>query len=230
MATIPLACEPVIVEFVSLNPTRPPTLLPAPLTLPVAMEPTTLPRLVPIRPPATAMSNCDKPFALEVTAPKACPFVMAAPALFQPMRPPMETPNPVAFTALLALRLESEALLSPIRPPACAKPPVLTMPVALLELAIWPVELLEPTRPPIKASADDTPVPLTSPDALENAIEPEFSPTRPPAEPAPPLTAPVAIEPVMPPALRPARPPRMMCSVACAFAVRLIAPVAIAFS
>src|SRR5215217_7717749 len=194
MATFPLACEPVIVEFVSFNPTRPPMLLlPAPLTLPVAnddeivgvpppeplcpLRPTSppsranvppvtfplakawlidprllpisppampllptltvplaqendppaqlpdgalvltrLPRFVPRRPPAAVVMDPAVPFAVEVTAPEARPFVMVAPALFQPMRPPIETPSPVAFTAFLALRLASEALLSPIKP------------------------------------------------------------------------------------------------------------------
>src|SRR5215203_408265 len=141
----------------------------------IAAVPTTLPKFVPIRPPADTALNDDKPFAVEVTAPVARPFVMVAPALFWPIRPPIETPNPVAFTAFAVLRFESEALLSPIKPPAWAKPPVLTIPVAVLEVAIWPLELLEPTRPPMKASGDpDAPVPLTAPDALEVWIVPSF--------------------------------------------------------
>src|SRR5436190_22266515 len=87
----------------------------APCTHPpfTAVEPTTVPKLAPIRPPATGL-NDEVPFAVEVTTPVARPLVMVAPALFWPIRPPIETPNPVALTALPALRFESEALLSPI--------------------------------------------------------------------------------------------------------------------
>ena len=165
---------------------------------------------------------------VDVTLPVAMLVVIVAPALLTPMRPPMTAPFPVAVTGLPALRFDRFALLSPISPPACAKPPVLTAPEAV-ELVICPVALLLPTRPPINASGEATPVPLTLPDALDDAIEPAFCPTRPPAEPAPPLTVVEAVELPMLPLLSPTSPPNVMKVLVSAPIARLMIPLALAF-
>ena len=90
----------------------------------------------------------------------------------------------VTVTVLAAPRFDRSALLLPISPPILAKPPVLTLPVALELVMVAPASL-SPTRPPSQANWKGAVVPLTLPDAVDALIDPSLFPTKPPALPDP---------------------------------------------
>jgi hypothetical protein len=114
----------------ALAPAKPPsTLLPPPVTAPLAELPTKLPSLSPANPPATLASPT-------VTLPLACELPMAAvlkTACPSPTRQPsqlkvvceLDATNPPALLPLPANTLPKASentiapLLSPTRPPAC---------------------------------------------------------------------------------------------------------------
>src|ERR1043165_5238881 len=126
--------------------------------------------------------------------------------LLVPIRPPAVTQLPEVVIVLAADRFDRLPLLKPIRPPMFAKPPVLTVPVAV-EL-VTALEWLLPMRPPSRTIlVFDAPVPLTLPDALDDAIEPSFCATSPPDEPAPPFTVVEAVVVSMLPPFNPTSPP-----------------------
>src|SRR3954468_18764181 len=140
MATFPCACEPVMVEFALLNPTRPPTLLPpGPLTLPVANDD----EIVGVPPPEPD-----------------CPLCPTSP-------PSRANVPPVMFPLAKAWLIDPRLL--PISPPAMPLLPTLTAPLAQEKdapaqfadgaLVLTTLPKFVPMRPPATV-VTDPPVPF----------------------------------------------------------------------
>src|SRR3954452_21041490 len=191
-------------------PMKPPsTLLPPPVTDPVATLDRIEPLPVPTRPPACrfAMSGLPTlPIAnafvmlpvLSATSPPAVPFVPALTAPLAQVWPAAQS----RFASTVGPTIAPA--FCPTSPPAKAELPPSTLPAAE-ELLILAPRRLEPTRPPTELNAPPLMAPIV---ADESAIVPWLVATSPPTMlPSPACTLPNAADDSIVPELLPTRPP-----------------------
>jgi hypothetical protein len=185
LVTAPEAVEAVISPgpFSKLSvPMKPPsTLLPPPVTDPVAALDRMVPLPVPTRPPASRFAMFGLPTlpvanalvmlpVLSATSPPAVPFVPTLTA-------PLAQAWPAAQSRFAGTVVPAIApAFCPTSPPAKAELPPATLPSAK-ELLIVAPRRLEPTKPPTRLNAP----PVTSPLADEPVMVPRLVATSPPA-------------------------------------------------